>query len=87
MPDDRPLLGVGWLVKFWSQPSGRKNMKEEISNSPQFQAVDLVKKEDEKDPERKKKIIEATENGFAFINGVEAKVPVWLKNTTLERKK
>jgi len=55
-----------------------KGIKEEIKVRPLFEAVDLKKNEDEKDKDRKKKMIKATEDGFVYINGMETKYPIWL---------
>ena len=58
-------------------------MKDDIKIRPKFQAVNLVKKEDEKDPERIRKIIEAANDGFVYIKGFESKNPVWLEDIDL----
>ena len=56
------------------------NMKEDIRNRPKFQAVNLIKKEDEKDSERRKKIMEAADEGFVYIKGIESRNPIWFEN-------
>ena len=54
------------------------NIYKDIEVRPVFEAVDLTRNEDDKDIERKKRIIEATKDGFVYIKGIESKYPIWL---------
>jgi acetyltransferase-like isoleucine patch superfamily enzyme len=61
-----------------------QKMKDNIQNGPIFEAVDLSKGEDEEDPDRKRRIIEASKNGDVYIKGIESKYPIWLEGRDTE---
>jgi maltose O-acetyltransferase len=75
---------AGNPARFYSTFSDLiSNIKKDIKKRPNFKKMDLVKKEDLKNPERIKKIIEATKEGFVYIEGFESRYPVWLENIEL----
>lgn len=53
------------------------SIKKEIEERPVFKAVDLCQNEDEKDQDRKRRIIEAAKDGPVYLDDVESRYPIW----------